>query len=69
MEDKTLDSIFTDVPGVVTSNVGIPIGTSDHSFVSAVTSNVGIPIGTSDHSFVSAVIRTEQVVPEACSSR
>ena len=47
---NTLDLIFTDVPGVVTSNVGIPIGTSDHSFVSA-------------------VIRTEQVVPEVCSSR
>ena len=25
---NTLDLIFTDVPGVVTSNVGIPIGTS-----------------------------------------
>ena len=47
---NTLDLIFTDVPGVVTSNVGIPIETSDHSFVSA-------------------VIRTEQVVPEVCSSR
>ena len=47
---NTLDLIFTDVPEVVTSNVGIPIGTSDHSFVSA-------------------VIRTEQVVPEVCSSR
>ena len=47
---NTLDLIFTDVLGVVTSNVGIPIGTSDHSFVSA-------------------VIRTEQVVPEVCSSR
>lgn len=30
-----LDLIFTDVPGVVSSNVGAPIGTSDHSFVSA----------------------------------
>ena len=47
---NTLDLIFTDVPGVVTSNVGIPIGTSDHTFVSA-------------------IIRTEQVVPEVCSSR
>ena len=33
---NAIDLIFTDVPGVVTSNVGIPIGTSDHSFVSAV---------------------------------
>lgn len=46
---NTLDLIFTDVPGVVTSNVGSPIGTSDHSFVSA-------------------VVRTEQVVPQVCSS-
>ena len=30
-----LDLIFTDVPGVVSSNVGAPIGTSDHSYVSA----------------------------------
>ena len=33
---NTLDLIFTDVPGVVTTNVGICIGTSDHSFVSAI---------------------------------
>ena len=33
---NTLELIFTDVPGVVTRNVGIPIGTSDHSFVSAI---------------------------------
>lgn len=33
---NTLDLIFTDTPGVVTTNVGSPIGTSDHSFVSAV---------------------------------
>ena len=30
-----LDLIFTDVPGVVTSCVGSPIGTSDHSYISA----------------------------------
>ena len=30
-----LDLIFTDVPGVVSSNVGAPIGTSDHTFISA----------------------------------
>ena len=30
-----LDLIFTDVPGVVSGNVGVPIGTSDHTFVSA----------------------------------
>ena len=28
--------IITDVPGVVSSNVGTPIGTSDHDFVSAI---------------------------------
>ena len=33
---NTLDLIFTDVPGVVTSNVGSPIGTSDHAFISAI---------------------------------
>ena len=33
---NTLDLIFTDVPGVVYSNVGCPIGTSDHSFISAI---------------------------------
>ena len=33
---NTLDLIFTDVPGVVSGNVGTPIGTSDHSFVSAI---------------------------------
>ena len=32
---NTLDLMFTDVPGVVSSNVGAPIGTSDHSFISA----------------------------------
>ena len=31
-----LDLVFTDVPGVVLSNVGIPVGTSDHSYISAV---------------------------------
>ena len=46
---NTLDLIFTDVPGVVFSNVGHPIGTSDHSFISA-------------------IIKTEQEVPELCSS-
>ena len=30
-----LDLILTDVPGVVTSRVGSPIGTSDHSYISA----------------------------------
>ena len=30
-----LDLILTDVPGVITSNVGSPIGTSDHTYVSA----------------------------------
>ena len=29
-----LDLVFTDVPGVVGCNVGTPIGTSDHSYVS-----------------------------------
>ena len=29
-----LDLIFTDVPGVVASRVGSPIGTSDHSYIS-----------------------------------
>ena len=29
-----LDLVFTDVPGVVACNVGTPIGTSDHSYVS-----------------------------------
>ena len=32
---NSLDLIFTDVPGVVSGNVGVPIGTSDHTFVSA----------------------------------
>ena len=31
-----LDLIFTDTPGVVAGNVGSPVGTSDHSYVSAV---------------------------------
>ena len=31
-----LDLILTDAPGVVTCSVGTPIGTSDHSYVSAV---------------------------------
>ena len=35
--------IFTDVPGVITSNVGIPIGTSDYSFVSAVIREQVVP--------------------------
>ena len=30
-----LDLIFTDVPGVVTIHVGSPVGTSDHSYISA----------------------------------
>ena len=30
-----LGLIFTDVPAVVTSNVGSPVGTSDHTYVSA----------------------------------
>ena len=30
-----MDLIFTDVPGVVTSRVGSPIGTSDHSYILA----------------------------------
>ena len=33
---NTLDLIFTDVPGVVSANVGAPIGKSDHDFVSAI---------------------------------
>ena len=33
---NTLDLLFTDVPGVVSSNVGTPIGTSDHTFISAI---------------------------------
>ena len=33
---NTLDLIFTDVPGVVSSNVGCPIGTSDHCYISAI---------------------------------
>ena len=32
---NTLDLIFTDAPAIVASNVGSPIGTSDHCFVSA----------------------------------
>ena len=32
---NTLDLIFTDVPGAVSCNVGTPIGTSDHTFISA----------------------------------
>ena len=32
--DNTLDLIFTGVPGVVTSNVGSLIGTSDHTYIS-----------------------------------
>ena len=31
-----LDLLYTDTPGVVACNVGGPIGTSDHSFISAV---------------------------------
>ena len=31
-----LDLIFTDTPGVVAGNVGSPIGTSDHCYVSAI---------------------------------
>ena len=31
-----LDLIFTDVPGVVNVNVGSPIGTSDHAYISAI---------------------------------
>ena len=31
-----LDLIFTDTPGVVAGNVGSPVGTSDHSYVSAI---------------------------------
>ena len=31
-----LDLIFTDTPGIVAGSVGSPIGTSDHSFVSAI---------------------------------
>ena len=31
-----LDLIFTDTPGVVAGNVGCPIGTSDHCYVSAI---------------------------------
>ena len=30
-----LDLIFTDVPGVATSRVGSPVGTSNHSYISA----------------------------------
>ena len=33
---NTLDLIFTDTPGVVAGNVGSPIGTSDHCYVSAI---------------------------------
>ena len=33
---NTLDLIYTDVPGVVSGNVGVPIGKSDHTFVSAI---------------------------------
>ena len=32
---STLYLIFTDVPGVITSNVGSPVGTSDHTYISA----------------------------------
>ena len=31
-----MDPIFTDSPGVVAGNVGSPIGTSDHCYVSAI---------------------------------
>ena len=31
-----MDLIFTDTPGVVAGNVGSPVGTSDHSYVSAI---------------------------------
>ena len=31
-----LDLIFTDTPGVVAGNVGSPVGTSDHCYVSAI---------------------------------
>ena len=31
-----LDLIFTDNPGVVAGNVGSPVGTSDHCYVSAI---------------------------------
>ena len=36
LSGNPLDLIFTDVPGVVSSNIGNPIGTSDHDFVSAI---------------------------------
>ena len=31
-----LDLIFTDTPGIVAGNVGNPVGTSDHGYVSAI---------------------------------
>ena len=31
-----MDLIFTDTPGVVAGNVGSPIGTSDHCYVSVI---------------------------------
>ena len=38
-----LDLIFTDTPGVVAGNVGSPIGTSNHCYVSAIKTEHAVP--------------------------
>ena len=43
-----LDLVFTDAPGLVACNVGIPIGTSDHSYVSV---TIRIELAMPDVSF------------------